>query len=81
MRAQTDRVLRRPTDHIAERPSWRCRTCADPWPCDSARHDLSGRMDRVALATHMWAQLDDAANDLPAGPPAELFDRFIRWTH
>jgi hypothetical protein len=68
-------------DHEPERPSWRCHRCAAPWPCDPARHQLAERMDRIELAVHMWAQLDHAAVDLPAGPPTELFDRFIRWTH
>lgn len=67
--------------HTPDRPSWRCRNCADPWPCDRARNDLTAKMDRVALATHMWAQLDDYARDLPNGSPTELFDRFIHWTH
>jgi hypothetical protein len=38
-------------------------------------------MDRLALATHMWERLDNAAGDLPAGSVTELFERFIRWTH
>jgi hypothetical protein len=38
-------------------------------------------MDRFTLAVHMWGQLDNAVGDLPNGPPAELFDRFIHWTH
>jgi hypothetical protein len=38
-------------------------------------------MDKLALVTHMWAQLDYAFGDQPIGPPAEMFDRFIRWTH
>jgi hypothetical protein len=78
MRAQTGGVV---TDHIPDRPSWRCRSCGDPWPCDQARDQLAARMDKVALATHMWAQLDHAFDDQPIGPPAEMFDRFIHWTH
>jgi len=38
-------------------------------------------MDRVSLAVHMWERLDNAVGDLPVGPPTELFERFIRWTH
>ncbi|MFI5891045.1 hypothetical protein ACIA5D_13125 [Actinoplanes sp. NPDC051513] len=68
-------------DHEPERPSWRCHCCAAPWPCDPARHQLAARMDRIALAVHMWERLDHAVGDLPAGPPTELFERFIRWTH
>ena len=78
MRAQTGGEA---TEHIPDRPSWHCRSCGDPWPCESARHHLAARMDKAALATHMWAQLDNAFDDQPSGPPAEMFDRFIRWTH
>ena len=38
-------------------------------------------MDRVQLAIYMWANMDEAIGDLPKGPPSELFERFIRWTH
>jgi hypothetical protein len=38
-------------------------------------------MDRIELAVCMWANLEEACSDIPDGPPAELFDRFIRWTH
>ena len=78
MRAQAGGVA---TDHNPDRPSWRCRSCGNPWPCSPARHQLAARMDKVALAIHMWAQLDNAFGDQPVGPPAEMFDRFIRWTH
>jgi hypothetical protein len=87
VRAQADRIagegegVPHRNDHTPERPSWRCRICGAPWPCTHARNDLSARMDRVSLATHMWAQLDNAAADLPNGSPSELFDRFIHWTH
>lgn len=67
--------------HLAERPSWRCRTCGRDWPCDPARARLAGEMDRVRLATYMWANMDDAIPDMPGSPPAELFERFIGWTH
>ena len=68
-------------DHVAERPGWNCRRCGEPWPCGAARERLSSDMDRVDLAIYMWARLDDAVGDLPGGPPEELFERFIRWTH
>lgn len=67
--------------HGAERPSWDCRSCGKPWPCDPAREHLAGEMDRVQLAILMWANMDEAIPDLPAHPPSELFDRFIGWTH
>ena len=68
-------------EHLADRPSWDCRRCGRPWPCDPARESLKGEMNRVELAIYMWAHLDDACGDLPKGPPSELFHRFIKWTH
>jgi hypothetical protein len=32
------------------------------------------------LTMYMWGHLDRAMTELPPGPPAELFDRFLRWT-
>jgi hypothetical protein len=29
---------------------------------------------------YAWQCLEEAAGELPATPPQELFDRFIRWT-
>jgi hypothetical protein len=68
-------------EHIAERPSWDCRACDKPWPCDPARERLMLEMDRVPLAIYMWVNLEEAARDMPLGPVAELFERFIKWTH
>jgi hypothetical protein len=67
-------------DHTAERPSWECRACGKPWPCDPAREALVIEMDRVALAIYMWLNLKEAVLDMPRGPASELFERFIRWT-
>ncbi len=68
------------TDHTAERPSWDCRSCGKPWPCDPAREQLASEMGGTALAIFMWLHLEEAVGDLPPGPPAELFDRFVSWT-
>jgi hypothetical protein len=67
-------------DHIAGRPSWDCLVCEKPWPCAPAREYLATTLDRVQLAMTMWDHLESAAGDMPVGPPAELFDRFLRWT-
>jgi hypothetical protein len=67
-------------EHIAARPSWDCRACSKPWPCDPAREGLASEMDRVSLAIYMWTNLEEAIGDMPTGPPSELFERFIRWT-
>jgi hypothetical protein len=68
-------------EHTPDRPSWDCRFCGKPWPCDSARERMAGEMDRVQLAIYMWSQLDEAVRDLQKCPPSERFERFIRWTH
>jgi hypothetical protein len=67
-------------EHVATRPSWDCRACGKPWPCDPARENLLAEMGRVNLSVYMWANLEEAIRDLPKGPPSEMFERFIRWT-
>jgi len=67
-------------EHIEERPSWDCRACGKPWPCDPAREELAAALDPTALRSQMWTRLEMAVSDLPPGPSAELFERFLRWT-
>lgn len=66
--------------HEPEKPSWDCRCCGAPWPCDPAREHMVGYLGRVALATHMWERLDEAVGDLQNMPAPELFERFLSWT-
>ena len=68
------------SEHIADRPSWTCRACGKPWPCDPARAQLVAEMGQTELAMYAWATLEDAAQDLPGVPVAEAFDRFLAWT-
>ena len=67
-------------EHQAARPSWDCRACARPWPCDPAREQLAAEMGRVQLSVYAWLNLEEAVGDLPPMPPDETFDRFIGWT-
>jgi hypothetical protein len=67
-------------EHIAERPSWHCRVCGKPWPCDPARARMAAEMDRTQLAIYMWGNLEEATGHLPNMPAAEAFDRFLAWT-
>lgn len=67
-------------EHVEERPSWRCRTCGEPWPCGPARERLATALSPIMLRTQMWARLEAAALDMPRGPVSELFERFLRWT-
>jgi hypothetical protein len=66
-------------EHMAERPSWDCRACGSPWPCDPAREALTIEMDRVALSIYMWLNLEEAARDIFHEPVPEVFGRFIQW--
>ncbi|WP_327032235.1 hypothetical protein [Micromonospora ureilytica] len=74
--------------HRPMRPTWLCRVCAAPWPCQPARLllGLEYRGDRAGLAVYMAGMLFDATADLLAlnpnpGPgPVEMFERFISWT-
>jgi hypothetical protein len=68
-------------EHVAERPSWDCRSCGKAWPCDPARERLISELDRVSLAIFMWIILEEAVGDLPREPASDLFERFVRWTH
>ena len=67
-------------EHIAERPSWDCLSCGNPWPCDPARELLATEMGAVQLAMYGWTNLEEAAQDMPTILPSELFDRFLAWT-
>ncbi|RZU50118.1 hypothetical protein EV385_1883 [Krasilnikovia cinnamomea] len=67
-------------EHIEERPSWRCRSCGEPWPCDQAQANLAATLSPTALRIHMWIRLEIAAQDMPQGLPSEMFERFLRWT-
>lgn len=68
-------------EHLPVRPSWRCRSCDQPWPCRPARLALVGEFGarstglRIQLATY----LEPVARDQPQITPADLYRRFIAW--
>jgi hypothetical protein len=68
------------SEHVGERPSWDCRSCGRPWPCDPAREALAAELGPIQLAMYAWANLEQAAGDLPGMPVGEMFDRFLAWT-
>ncbi|MFC6023157.1 hypothetical protein ACFP2T_44285 [Plantactinospora solaniradicis] len=69
-----------PEDHSPVRPEWNC-SCGDRrWPCPRARELLLLTTDRLSLAMYAADWMTDAARDLPDVTPAELFERFMRWT-
>jgi hypothetical protein len=72
------------TEHIAQRPSWDCRACTQPWPCANAKTDLLAEFQDFpsVLMIYMSAQMCEALNDLTAHgalAPPDLYDRFITW--
>ncbi|SCL32135.1 hypothetical protein GA0074694_6177 [Micromonospora inyonensis] len=73
--------------HVAARPTWRCRVCAAPWPCQPAKLGLRTEYadNRIALTLHLSALLYDAIADrIDTGSPDAgrdaLFARFVGWT-
>ena len=47
---------------------------------EAARESLAAELRPVELAIYAAVCLGEAAEDLPATPPAELYDRFLAWT-
>jgi hypothetical protein len=66
-------------EHIADRPSWNCRVCTMPWPCRTARAELSVEFREFPsmLIIHLYGLMGEAADDLQTmdGLPA----RFLGW--
>ncbi len=67
-------------EHLMVRPAWRCTCGAAQWPCARARSQLLKTRDPLSLGMYASDWLREAATDLPESTPAELFDRFMRWT-
>lgn len=64
--------------HVAERPSWDCGACGDPWPCLVARVSLKQHLSPEALRTTMALFVHTAASiDMPLD--VALYARFYRW--
>jgi hypothetical protein len=68
-------------EHTAERPSWDCRACEKPWPCDPAREQLAAEMEPTQLRIFMWLNIEEAADQLTDMPAGEMFARFLAWTN
>ena len=68
------------TAHQPDRPSWDCRACDKPWPCDPAREQLTQTYGRKTLSIFAVDRLSEAARDIPTMTPAELYERFLAWT-
>lgn len=68
------------SEHWPGYPSWDCRVCDMPWPCDHARESLRAELrgDRVSLTMLMSGFLVAFTRDNPeySGSVA----RFLGWT-
>jgi hypothetical protein len=67
--------------HTLLRPSWLCRGCGEPWPCEPKRCQLIAESieSPAGLRMLMASMLSDAAGDLPDVPADELGERFLGW--
>ncbi|AVT29209.1 flavin reductase [Plantactinospora sp. BC1] len=67
--------------HIPTHPSYRCRSCTDPWPCRNARLALATayRDDRVGLMVYLGTHLARALRKLPDTHPALLAGQILYW--
>nr|WP_245730666.1 flavin reductase [Micromonospora pallida] len=68
-------------EHVAARPSWRCRVCGAPWPCSPARLALltEYRGHRTNLLMYLAALMLEAAGQLPPTAAPTLATRFLTW--
>lgn len=73
-----DRTL---LEHIADRPSWDCKRCEKPWPCDPAREQMLNdkQTDPTQLRIYLWLHLEEAADQLPTMSFKEAIERFVGW--
>ncbi|MEU5549729.1 flavin reductase [Micromonospora sp. NPDC047793] len=72
-------------DHVASRPTWRCRACGTDWPCGRAKRDLlaeygTRRTDLLVYLAILWEEaLRQLTERHPGTGPAELHERFVGW--
>jgi hypothetical protein len=67
-------------DHIADRPTWNCAACGEPWPCAPAQVDLRAELGETQLRIYLWTTLEGAVGDLSQATGPEPFQRFFAWT-
>jgi hypothetical protein len=71
--------------HLHGRPTWDCRICTQPWPCPTARADLTEEFREFpsVLTVYMAAQMHEALADLASEnwpqAPRDLYVRFLSW--
>jgi hypothetical protein len=70
------------SEHAADRSSWDCRACGEPWPCAPAKVTLNEDFwDRrstliVFLVSTFYAAVDSYAD---REAPPDLYGRFVMW--
>lgn len=76
--ASAEPELAWPEGHPAERPSWRCRVCNVPWPCQPAIVALAVELGTgSAFDLRCWSYYDVAVADLRFSDGPSLIRRFI----
>ena len=66
-------------DHRPSKPSWRCSSCGEPWPCGPARAQITAEMAGTDMELMMSIDMIEAARDDHSVRPIELIERFLRW--
>ncbi|WP_433343211.1 hypothetical protein [Micromonospora sp. CA-111912] len=67
--------------HVAGSPDWRCRGCAEPWPCPELRAmpNLATRDLLPVVSTLITTAIHDLRGR-PGGPdPIDVVRRFLWW--
>jgi hypothetical protein len=69
-------------EHIPDRPSWDCRVCGKPWPCDPSREALRIEYLRFPTVLRMYLaqQMTAAIVELHHVQPGEFHERFLAWS-
>ncbi|GGN93645.1 hypothetical protein GCM10010112_82100 [Actinoplanes lobatus] len=72
------------TQHQGTRPGWDCQVCGQPWPCPTAKVELSEQYRNfpAGLSLLLHSFLIEAVDDWTAdasGPPSDLYERFVGW--
>ncbi|GGM41212.1 hypothetical protein ACFFX1_12875 [Dactylosporangium sucinum] len=67
--------------HVANRPSWHCATCDEPWPCRERQikflEDYQGRRHFLRALLALW--MYEAAEEMGVSA-GDLHERFVGWS-
>ncbi len=68
-------------EHLPIRPSWVCSVCSQPWPCRTARTDLTTEYTdaRMALAVYLAGCYLECVANQSSVPAEDLYTRFLGW--